>query len=585
MSKITTAPLSALRPGAEYPGGSINSRKYTPAEVADMESLLLGHGLLQSLLVKSDPARPNVFYVGAGNRRTAALLSLLKKKMLGKIPDFDPEAVPIIVRDDLSPAQFLAKSMVENTGRIPLHPVDRFHTFSEMLSRGMNVEAIAAELQTTPRVVNQALALAALSKKSREAYLAGKLNARQAEALTVTKDHAAQDRVLKSINEHTRSSEIRSRLVGDVELMAPMLAYVGEEAYAAAGGQTHKDLFTEKDDAAGVTVLDPALLTKLAAKKLTPLVAKLKSEGWKWAAPAMELSSRYWRDWATAAGGKNCKPGDKKLTGVVISFRKDGTLDYTYGVLHRDDGYSLRNDASKVKKNKEKPKPGAKPLVSAALMRDMSTWLTQASAEALIAHNDTKLLHALILAGANGAGFSKAVDIKVNGLSGKVATSSRTYRDNNKPFAPLFAEMMKPGAEKQRATLLAELVARSFDFQVFSGTRPPLKEPAYAAVVNALHGPDLLAQLTAQLVKNAPRYFGGAGKRSNIDAIKEALGADTARQVGKGTGKTISAFAAKHVPPTGWLPEQLRPAAYKAPAAKAPVIVAAPAVAKKSKKR
>lgn len=558
--------LKNLRPGDEYPGGSINSRKYSPAEVNDMADQLLAHGHLQSLLVRTSPKEDGTFYVIAGNRRLAALRQLEKKKLLAKIPAFDPEAVAAIVRDDLERGDALAKSLVENVARVPLHPVDRFNVFARMHAGGMTADQIATSMMTTPRIVNQALALSALSAKARDAYLADKITGRQAEALTVTTDHAAQDRALKQIHDHTRAVDIKRMLVGDADLMGPLLKFVGEDAYAKAGGKLHKDLFNETEGGAP-TVLSPDLLIKLAAQKLTPTVAQLKADGWKWAAPPMEFGRRDWKYWPKAQGGKNCSPANKKTTGVVIGFTKNGDLDMTYGVLHGDDGYSLRDNASKPKKKKEKAKPGGKPIVSAALMRDMSQWLTEAAAGALVAHSEIKLLHALILAGANGAGYSKAVDIKVGGLHGKLLNSSRTYRENNLPFEKLFAELMKSGgpAETKRVTLLAEMVARSFDFQVFRGDKSPLKDPAYAAVVNAMHTPDLLDELTEQLTKNAERYFVGAGKRANIEAIKESLGADTARQISKGTGKAIAAFAAQNVPETGWLPEAMRPAGYKPP--------------------
>jgi ParB family chromosome partitioning protein len=200
-------------------------------------------------------------------------------------------------------------------------------------------------------------------------------------------------------------------------------------------------------------------------------------------------------------------------------------------------------------------------------MRDMSVWLTRASAATIVDKSDMRLLLALLLSGANTSGYTKAVDIEVKGLEGKLLTQSRTYREQVASFPKMLAELLKDGAaaEKARLEALTRLVARSLNFQVFGGDRQPLKEADYAAVVEALSPDDMLKNLSVQLTKNASDYFGRCGNASSVAAIKEALGEDQARQISKGTGKAIAAFAAANVPQTGWLPPQLRPKAYRGP--------------------
>jgi len=570
---MNTIALKNLRPGKYYPGGSINSRRYTPTEVRDMEGQLIGHGLLQSLLIKTHPDQPKIGFVMAGNRRLEALTSLAKKKKLKDIPHFDPEAVPVVVRNDLKDGADLAASLTENEARIPLHPVDRFNTIAQMKARKMTVQDIATTLQTTIHIVNQSLELAKLSPKVRDAWLAGKIMDHQAAALTVTADHGAQERVLKTIRDHTRARDIKEALTGDAAMMAPLLVYVGEPDYLKAGGAIHKDLFGDKDGETP-TVQNPDLLIKLMSKKIAPMVADLKKNGWKWAAPALELGSRHnWNYWPKANGGKNCTPAMKAKTGVIIEFDKAGKPSLTYGVLHRDDGYTLneRAPASKKVKEKKKKAAGGKPLVSAALMRDMSHWLTWGAQDALIMKAEPNQLLAMLVAatdrGELGLG---SIDIRVGGLGGKIEGSGLPGAPEA-PFAALLIKLNKPGAEqtKKLFSMLQLIIARSFDFQVFSGDRPPLADPDNAAVVNAIDPETLLTALRDQLRKNAERYFAGAGKAANLIAIKETLGPDTARQIGRGNGKQIAAFCAKAIPPTGWLPEAMRPKAYVAPKVKA----------------
>ncbi|EPW8697829.1 chromosome partitioning protein ParB, partial [Pseudomonas aeruginosa] len=63
--------------------------------------------------------------------------------------------------------------------------------------------------------------------------------------------------------------------------------FVGLDAYEAAGGGTHRDLFAEADS--GVYLTDVALLERLAQDKLASLAAEVKAEGWAWvdATPGM----------------------------------------------------------------------------------------------------------------------------------------------------------------------------------------------------------------------------------------------------------------------------------------------------------
>jgi hypothetical protein len=59
-----TATIDQLKPGSEYPGGSINSRKsYTPKQIQDRLESITTFGVLQSLCVCPAPgtSEPPVF--------------------------------------------------------------------------------------------------------------------------------------------------------------------------------------------------------------------------------------------------------------------------------------------------------------------------------------------------------------------------------------------------------------------------------------------------------------------------------------------------------------------------------------------
>ena len=62
--------------------------------------------------------------------------------------------------------------------------------------------------------------------------------------------------------------------------------FVGVDAYEAAGGIVLRDLFEDDD---GGWLQDPALLDRLANEKLQAEAERLRPEGWKWIAVALDF--------------------------------------------------------------------------------------------------------------------------------------------------------------------------------------------------------------------------------------------------------------------------------------------------------
>jgi ParB family chromosome partitioning protein len=107
------------------------------------------------------------------------------------------------------------------------------------------------------------------------------------QALTVSDDHTAQDRVLCELSYWTNDpDDIRSALTqDDIPTTDRRARFVTLAAYEEVGGDVRRDLFAEGDE--GVFHTDRALLDRLALEKLQAEAEVIQTEGWKWVEPAL----------------------------------------------------------------------------------------------------------------------------------------------------------------------------------------------------------------------------------------------------------------------------------------------------------
>jgi ParB family chromosome partitioning protein len=90
-----------------------------------------------------------------------------------------------------------------------------------------------------------------------------------------------------------------------------------------------------------------------------------------------------------------------------------------------------------------------------------------------------------------------------------------------------------------------------------------MKRPPTAAICNALYPADMLAAIGKRW--DAKDYFANVSAALRIKAATEALGEDLARTVSKMKKDEATKWCATNIPPTGWLPPQIRTAHYKGP--------------------
>ena len=249
--------------------------------IEDLAASIARRGLIQSLSVQpvidAEGVETGMFEVPAGGRRFRALELLVKQKRLAKIAP-----VPCVVRDRDSDILAEEVSLAENIERAPLHPLDQFRAFQDMRAKDMTEEEIAAAFFVPVNVVKQRLRLASVSQALLDVYAEDGMTLEQLMAFTVSGDHARQQQVWDAIKDAWSKEpyQIRRMLTETtVRASDKRAAFVGIEAYEAAGGTVMRDLFQSDD---GGWLQDAGLLDRLVGEKLKAEAETIAAEGWKW---------------------------------------------------------------------------------------------------------------------------------------------------------------------------------------------------------------------------------------------------------------------------------------------------------------
>ena len=241
--------------------------------------------LLQSLNVRAqldaDGKVTGKFEVPAGGRRFRALELLVTSKRMAK-----NQPVPCVVREGGSAEE---DSLVENTMRMPLHPLDQFRAFKALRDAGTSEEEIAARFFAPVNIIKQRLRLASVSDTLLDIYGEDGMTLDQLMAFTVSSDHARQEHVWvnSGLGQHIQPHAIRRMLTEDsVDVRDRRAQFVGMAAYEAAGGYIMRDLFNRDD---GGWMQDMAILDQLVTDKLRAAADDIAAEGWKWVEAAIDL--------------------------------------------------------------------------------------------------------------------------------------------------------------------------------------------------------------------------------------------------------------------------------------------------------
>jgi len=300
---ITYIPLNKLSLSKDY-----QSRKtVSETGIAELAEEIFAEGLMQNLVVVKSKKR-GYFEAVAGGRRYRAMQLLVSD---GRWQEDHP--VPVL---EVPAKKGLSNSIAENVYREDLHPADEFEAFAKLIAQGESVEDVAARFRVTRNVVKGRMKLANVAPELLQAYRNNELSLQLLMAFTITDDQARQMEVWNQMDawdrKNTHPSNLRKQLTDQAATANhPLARFVGLDAYAAAGGQTYRDLFAGEDDLQGIYLQHFDILQSLAEAKLLEEVERM-GEGWAWAQGALSQQDAPWGDYSSKFGRVYAQDG--KLT-------------------------------------------------------------------------------------------------------------------------------------------------------------------------------------------------------------------------------------------------------------------------------
>jgi len=244
---------------------AINARRDTETDVSELAATIDGQALGQPLLLR--PAGNHYEPVDGGRRLRA--MKLLAEQ--GKLPADHP--VPAFIRE-LSDAEAMSLSLATAITRLDLHPADEALSFTDLASKGVSTEEMSARFGIPLRRVRQRLAIGQLPGEIIAALKAGEIGLEDAQAFTLLRDPSHAAKLWKQGIRHAwkiKQEFGKARVPAD----SAEAAYVGRDAYVAAGGRIDEDLFSNN-----AWFADGKLLSKLFQKKLKDDEAAWLAEGW-----------------------------------------------------------------------------------------------------------------------------------------------------------------------------------------------------------------------------------------------------------------------------------------------------------------
>ncbi|MGE5539748.1 MAG: ParB/RepB/Spo0J family partition protein [Gemmatimonas sp.] len=185
-----TVPVEFLRPGRFQP-----RRVFDDAELAALADSIRTKGVLQPILVRRDPERPESYEIIAGERRwRAAQLARLHE-------------VPVIVRE-LEDRDALEIALVENLQRQDLNPIEEAEAYQRLMNEFHHTqEELGNALGKSRSYVANTLRLLGLPVDVRDMVAQGKLSAGHARALIGAPDPVALAGEIVAKNLNVRATE------------------------------------------------------------------------------------------------------------------------------------------------------------------------------------------------------------------------------------------------------------------------------------------------------------------------------------------------------------------------------------------
>ncbi|MDB5422160.1 MAG: chromosome partitioning protein ParB [Brevundimonas sp.] len=173
-SGVLLAPIESLKPNPDQP-----RKIFTPGDLEELTASIRDRGILQPILVRSQPGEDGVWQIIAGERRwrsaQAARLTV----------------VPVIVRE-MDDVEVLEVAIIENVQRSDLNPLEEADAYRALMDRfGRTQDAVAGVVGKSRSHVANTLRLLQLPEEVLWYVRNGKLSAGHARAL-ITAPNAAE---------------------------------------------------------------------------------------------------------------------------------------------------------------------------------------------------------------------------------------------------------------------------------------------------------------------------------------------------------------------------------------------------------
>jgi ParB family transcriptional regulator, chromosome partitioning protein len=590
MTETLSIPLNKLVP---WDG---NVRKTGVSEgIEELSASIAAHGLLQSPIVRK--IKGGKYAVVAGQRRLLALKLLAEKQTIAH--DMDVLCQLVAPKADAGEI-----SLAENVVRVAMHPADQFEAFRDLVDRGVEVADVATRFGVTQAVVAKRLKLGRLSPVVLEAYRNSDIDLEEAQAFSISDDHAAQERVLADLSDWQRSpSSIRRQLTeGEIPATDKRVRFVGLEAYESAGGAVRRDLFD--DDASG-TIIDQVLLNRLAAEKLSAVADQVRAEGWAWVEVHVDFDRSMLPDFrraqpvrvelsedlqkqsallaeeydklADSAEADDCDeavlarlreieelleaidegqfawPAEVLvIAGAIVTLAWDGSPDVLGGLIRPGD------EPEVVSVSDEKPRKSSG--ISASLVEALTTEKSSIMSRALSGNPEVALaaiVHALALHTFYRFGTEQSclqIDVRVvrHGADEDDTLDNWAARLPEDPAA-LWTWCLEQPQEILLA-FLAQLAGQCVDAVQRKFDRHESSRLSHGDALARALGVDM----TTAFMPSVENYFSRISRAQIVSALCEAKGVPAAPSWSKMKKAELAAFAAREIVGTGWLPEPMR---------------------------
>jgi ParB family transcriptional regulator, chromosome partitioning protein len=183
-------PIGQLEPSPLQP-----RRRFDQAELEALAESIRANGVLQPILVRRHPSKPNVHEIVAGERRWRAA-------QLAKLHE-----IPVVERE-LKDSEVLELALVENLQRHDLSALEEAEGFQRLIGEfGRTQEDLARQLGKSRAHIANTLRLLKLPEEVKALLIDGKLTAGHARALLTARDPMALAAKVVALDLSVRQTE------------------------------------------------------------------------------------------------------------------------------------------------------------------------------------------------------------------------------------------------------------------------------------------------------------------------------------------------------------------------------------------